>query len=289
MTKASEIREFVFCERAWWLRKHNYFGQLKPSDAAAAKNRLDAGIEFHKKYFRDVRSVSDKRRFESWLTWAAVALLLFAALVVALLLSQNAHAAVQVSQTSIPPGTDNSISVFHAPLMIVLAIVLVGASMLAYVARRLRRKARSIEYSRNMPAGAVFSLDDGNARVLTCDALQLVGRVDVVRRVGAHFEVEERKSKRLAPGQSPYRSDVLQLAAYCHLVNRNLGPVKRGFLVYGEARYEIAFNDRLMQELMHTLSKMRVLGSAKTVSRSHKSQPRCTECLARSMCDERLA
>jgi len=44
------IREFMFCERAWWLEKHNYFGELTASGKDSSVERREAGVEYHQVY-----------------------------------------------------------------------------------------------------------------------------------------------------------------------------------------------------------------------------------------------
>ena len=64
---ASELREFVFCERAWWLKRHG----CEVSHKAQAERA--EGLAFHEQRARAARTAS-----EGAALWLAIVLLLAA-------------------------------------------------------------------------------------------------------------------------------------------------------------------------------------------------------------------
>jgi hypothetical protein len=63
MVNASELREFLFCERAWFLSRHGY----RVSSQAEAQRA--AGIVFH-----EARAGAASRSSSLWVFWLAVLL-----------------------------------------------------------------------------------------------------------------------------------------------------------------------------------------------------------------------
>jgi CRISPR/Cas system-associated exonuclease Cas4 (RecB family) len=292
--KASEISDFVFCERKWWLEKRDYFGQLQPQDAALVTERLSDGTEFHQTYFKNVRYASAGRSAARKLVILSLFLLL---IMLFFLFFEQAHGAPSTVRSGAQPqGTkgqkvvapvkrpqDRTTKKAQILLGLVAAAVLVIAFLLRLLGRRRERRWQ-------MPPGPVISLDVGNARTLVCNELGLVGKPDVVRCDGQFFVPEERKSRILQPGRVPFRNDILQVAAYCYLVAKNLGTVQKGILIYRNGqRYEVPFTNELMDELRQVLNRMRSMQSVEVVHRSHQMAARCSGCVARNMCFEALS
>jgi hypothetical protein len=72
MVNASELREFLFCERAWFLSRQGY------RISAQAESQRSAGIVFHEE-----RSAAANRGRRPWVFWWAV---IFAGAGIAILL-----------------------------------------------------------------------------------------------------------------------------------------------------------------------------------------------------------
>ena len=68
--RASEIGEYIYCRRAWWLRRS---GGYEPMNA---KER-SAGIVYHEQHGLNVRSADRVRRFALLLIFLAVGALAF--------------------------------------------------------------------------------------------------------------------------------------------------------------------------------------------------------------------
>jgi CRISPR-associated exonuclease Cas4 len=288
--KASEIREFMFCERAWWLKRNDYFGKLSTPDQDSSIERLEAGIEYHQAYSRNVRSTSAQRNIARTLLISSAVLLILALL--SLFLS-SAHAEPPKRRKGNPgvTVTTQGLKSSHAaqmPINIGTVLGAVGAIALSIIAFVLRRSARAKERRWQMPRGKVISVDDGNGITLTCPKLELVGRIDVILRDGKWFMPEERKTT-ILEGKSPLDGDVLQVFAYCYLINANLGPVQKGILKYQNQRFDLNFSQAATDSLIQVLQRIKSLQNEQNVNRSHQFRARCVGCRAHTICFQSLA
>lgn len=288
--KASEIGNFVFCERFWWLDKHNYFGELSMSEEDVSAERLEAGIEYHRDYSKNVRSVSASRNLARILIIISALLLIFALFSI-FMGSADAeppkHQKGTLGVTVTTRGFRGAHAADTSTNIAVLAAV--GAIVLSVTASALKRSARAKQRRWRMPKGKVISVDDGKGRTLTCPKLELVGKIDVILRDGAWFMPEEQKSTILKK-KTPMDGDVLQVFAYCYLISQNLGPVQKGILIYQNGpRFDLEFSQEAMNRLMKVLQQIKGLQSARDVNRSHESRARCMNCKAQRICFQALA
>ena len=91
-----------------------------------------------------------------------------------------------------------------------------------------------------------------------------------------------------ATPEFPIPGHVLQLAAYCYLIERCEGKrVRRGILRYPETSFEISYTIKLRRRLLETIDALRA-AEASDFPRSHRDTGKCRACGYRSRCDERL-
>jgi CRISPR-associated exonuclease Cas4 len=167
--------------------------------------------------------------------------------------------------------------------MFILAVVLmIVANLLLWLARRKRHAA-------GIPPGRIVYTDTGMMRKvekpLYDAALNLTGRPDyLVKRKGHWIPVEVKSG--WSPSV-PYESHVLQLAAYCILVERSTGQrPPYGILKYRNRSYEIEYTSQLENDLLNLLVEMRHQMRRGEAERSHDEPGRCARCGYRSMCDQ---
>jgi len=89
--------------------------------------------------------------------------------------------------------------------------------------------------------------------------------------------------------KAPYDAHVFQLAAYCLLVQRQLG--KRppyGILHYANRTFAIDYTRQLEQAIQDLLIEIHAQEKLRELPRSHHSAARCSHCSYRSTCDQRL-
>jgi CRISPR-associated exonuclease Cas4 len=116
----------------------------------------------------------------------------------------------------------------------------------------------------------------------------LVGKPDYLVARGRQRIPVEVKPGRMA--REPYPSDVMQLAAYCLLVEETYGAApKYGLLRYARATFRVTWNARLRNELIALLGEMQASDPVRSAGRSHDEPGRCAACGFRDLCDEALA
>ena len=157
--------------------------------------------------------------------------------------------------------------------------------LLLWLARQAR--ARS-----GLPQGRVIYSDTGGwgrpERSLFSRDHALSGKPDYLVTHGEDVIPVEVKSSH-APAR-PYPSHILQLAAYCLLVeehHRQRPPY--GIIKYADRTFEVDYTPQLEGELLATLDRMRADLADGNALRSHDEPHRCRACGYRSRCDERLA
>lgn len=163
--------------------------------------------------------------------------------------------------------------------LIALALTLIAAGVLA------RRRT-------GLPWGRVLADDVGAGRALQrplyARRYGLTGKPDyLIERGGASIPVEVKPGRR-AP--RPYDSDLMQLAAYCLLVEETTGRAPPyGLLRYAEATFRLAYTEAVRERLLATLDDMRDLLGADDAARSHDEPRRCLGCGFRAVCEDSLA
>jgi CRISPR-associated exonuclease Cas4 len=114
-----------------------------------------------------------------------------------------------------------------------------------------------------------------------------VGKPDYLVKTGRGLIPVEVKS---GPAPAvPYLGHLLQLAAYCLLVEETTGHAPpHGLLKYTDALYEVDFTPELRRELLVTLDEIRQARQAPTAHRSHQQPGKCAACGYRYTCDESI-
>jgi CRISPR-associated exonuclease Cas4 len=175
--------------------------------------------------------------------------------------------------------------------VIVAALALLGGWLALRQAARTRHRA-------GLPRGRVVYADTGDWRPpdapLFSAAYGLTGKPDYLVETRAGLIPVEVKSSAAPP--QPYPSHVLQLAAYCLLVEESEGRAPpHGLIKYADAVFEVAYTPAVRRELLGTLEAMRRWrsqsarqGTSGGAPRSHDEAPRCAGCGYRGMCDQAL-
>ncbi len=166
---------------------------------------------------------------------------------------------------------------------LILSLLTLGVLLILSSRRRLK--------GLGIPAGRLISLDTSRLKPVTEPLydpdLRLTGRPDYLVQQGRrHIPVEVKSSR--AP-KRPHRSHVLQLAAYCHLVETTTG--KRppyGILKYADCTYKLHYTHALQQDLLKILGTIQKAQDS-SPGRSHNSPSRCQACGYISSCDQSLA
>ena len=169
--------------------------------------------------------------------------------------------------------------------LIVLAFLALAAALyLLWRASRSRRAA-------GLPRGRILYNDTGMwqrvEKPLYDAMLALTGKPDyLVEQDGQLIPVEVKSG--YAPAE-PRESHVLQLAAYCLLVDRAYR--KRppyGILKYRNRSFAVDYTPALEETLLELLAEMRRQERRGEAARSHEQAGRCAKCGYRGICDQRL-
>lgn len=169
-------------------------------------------------------------------------------------------------------------------LLLVLLLVLAGVALLIH-GRRQRITA-------GLPAGQVVYADTGAwqrcERPLFSPRYGLSGKPDYLVQERGRIAPVEVKPSRVAA--VPYEGDILQLAAYCLLVEEEYGqPPQHGYLKYHQQLFRIDYTAELRRRLLSELARMRDAFRARDVPPSHHEPQRCLHCGYREHCAKRLA
>jgi|Deesub1362A_J573_1020465.scaffolds.fasta_scaffold02154_11 CRISPR-associated exonuclease Cas4 len=149
-----------------------------------------------------------------------------------------------------------------------------------------RRRQRGMGF----PPGRWIQIDgrwlQRQEQALFDPSLGLTGRPDYLIRRGGRIIPVEAKSRR-APAQ-PYPSHLLQLAAYCRLVEVVYGArPPYGILKYADRSLALPYDAALENLLVETLRAMQ-RAAGQELHRSHQEARRCRHCPYRDPCEERL-
>ena len=144
-----------------------------------------------------------------------------------------------------------------------------------------------------LPQGEIVTSDMGTwlrqRKPLYDRALGLTGRPDylIERADGAMIPVEVKSAP--APAE-PYPGHIMQLAAYCLLVQGVYGVrPPHGVIQYRDKAFTVHFSRTLEREALALLREMRAYGQAPDVRRSHENWRRCQACGHRAHCGQALA
>ncbi len=165
---------------------------------------------------------------------------------------------------------------------LILSLLMLGVLLILSSRRRLIKLG--------IPAGRLISLDTSRfihvTEPLYDSNLGLTGRPDyLVQRGRSRIPVEVKSGR--AP-QRPHRSHVLQLAAYCRLVETTTGERPAyGILKYADSAYKLQYTHALQKDLLQILETIRKAQDS-SPGRSHNSPSRCRVCGYLSSCDQSL-
>ena len=169
-------------------------------------------------------------------------------------------------------------------LWVAIGLLAVGGALL-WSAGQLRRRA-------GLPGGRVVYSDTRAWREcpdpLYASSVNLTGKPDyLVQKLRYVIPVEVKSGP--APDE-PYRSHVLQLAAYCLLVEQEYAQrPPYGLIHYDDRTFAISYTPQLEDELVDTIEWMREDMRDGEAERSHDDPARCRGCSYAIYCDQRLA
>lgn len=170
------------------------------------------------------------------------------------------------------------------------AILLLALSLaLLLLAWWLASRARRAEQRSGLPKGRLVYADTAHwsavAQPYFSRRHRLTGKPDYLVETPHGLVPVEVKNTAAPPGAEAYDSHIMQLAAYCLLVEESTGqPPPYGLIHYRDATIRIDYTPALRDALLALLDAMRRHLSAPDVKRSHADPARCQACGVRHAC-----
>lgn len=184
-------------------------------------------------------------------------------------------------------------------LLLALIILLLIALVAHLAARRASRrtglpKGQLLYSDTGFPVGRISSIEQNKQgerqeKPLISRSYGLIGRPDYLVQTDEGIIPIEVKSTKCPPGGRAYDSHIMQLAAYCLLVeDLRDESVPYGIIRYADGEIIIDYTPELRDELMMLLEEMREARFADDVHRSHNDVRRCARCSMKEICTESL-
>lgn len=168
-------------------------------------------------------------------------------------------------------------------VLLFLAFLLLLTGVLLFLAAH-RQRERS-----GLPQGDIVAADTGAwrrpDRPLVSSRYRLVGRPDYLVRTANGDRVPVEVKAAALRGAPPHSGHVLQLGAYCLLVEDTQGRRPTyGILRYADTTVRLPYTDALREEVLRALDGIRRDRFAADVPRSHNDPIRCRHCGYRHAC-----
>ncbi|MEL7627285.1 MAG: CRISPR-associated protein Cas4 [Anaerolineaceae bacterium] len=166
------------------------------------------------------------------------------------------------------------------------AILLLILGVVFWLISRRQRK------SSGLPEGELLYADSSYWQTLPKPLydpeLELVGKPDYVVKDARGLVIPLELKSGAAPNR-PWDSHIVQLAAYCRLVEKSFGQrPPYGIIRYQNKSFTIDYTDQLEARLKALIQEMRRVESSQIVNRSHNQPARCRSCGYSQICDQHL-
>ncbi|MFO7619181.1 MAG: CRISPR-associated protein Cas4 [Thermoplasmata archaeon] len=130
--------------------------------------------------------------------------------------------------------------------------------------------------------------NDRKPKLFVSEKHGLSGRPDYVLLVDEEHIPVEVKTGRVPKG--PLFSHILQVAAYCVLIEEEFGtPPSHGIIKYSQMESEIEYDAALKAMVLAKLEEMRQILRTGNAHRNHNKPGKCRNCSRRNVCPEKLA
>lgn len=161
-----------------------------------------------------------------------------------------------------------------------LALATAGCLCTIAAAVSLRRA------SRDRRLGRLLAVDAGRSVTLRSERYRLAGRPDAVRRRRDGTVVPVELKHRAAPPRGPFPSHLVQVGAYCLLLEEATGhPTPFGVLRYTDREVVVPFDAELRRRVLSLLAEV----AGPYDGRADPAPSKCTGCRWSSSCDASLA
>ena len=173
--------------------------------------------------------------------------------------------------------------------VVIVPLWLIGAFFFLYVVLISSRTAEKLRLEHGIKSGAIEYVDalDNSSKMLSSEKYGLSVRPDYILKKDEGLVPVEVKTGRTPKG--PLFSHIMQLAAYCLLIEENYKTTPPyGIIKYPETEHEIEYDEDLKKILISKLENMRVVMKSQEAHRNHKRESKCRYCSRRDVCPEKL-
>ena len=163
---------------------------------------------------------------------------------------------------------------------------LMGASFFLYRTLRATEVVNSLRKEFRVK-GNIEYIDMTGSKAFKSEKYGLIGRPDyVIKMEDKQIPVEEKKGR---TPKGPLFSHILQIAAYCLLIEESTGKTPPyGLLKYPEQQHEIEYNEDLKKVLLEKLREMRKIMDTGEAHRNHNRPGKCKSCSRNDACPEKI-
>jgi len=163
---------------------------------------------------------------------------------------------------------------------------LMGASFFLYRTLIATEIAESLRKEFKIK-GNIEYIDMAGSKAFRSEKYGLIGRPDyAIKMEDKLIPVEEKKGR---TPKGPLFSHILQVAAYCLLIEEGTGKAPPyGLLKYPEQQHEIDYNDDLKRILLEKIQEMRNAIDAGEAHRNHNRPGKCRSCSRNDSCPEKI-
>lgn len=171
---------------------------------------------------------------------------------------------------------------------IILPIIIILSLFCLILSRIIKRNVKRVKKTQKIQEGKITYSDlNKPSKTFFSKKYLIAGKPDyIVKKDDKYYPVELKTGK----NKYPQLNHVLQLAAYCHLLEENFGEfVPYGVLVYNnEQSYKINYNPKIRFELESTIKDMQYTMKTDNIARNHNNKNRCRHCSMRKYCDKKI-
>jgi len=166
---------------------------------------------------------------------------------------------------------------------------LIGASYWLNHSLKIKTETEQERGDLNLEEGKIKYVDklEKKSKLLKSDKYKLRGKPDLILEKDGNPVPVEVKTGRVPEG--PFFSHILQIAAYCLLVEEDIGKKPPyGLIRYGDTEFDIEYDEDLKHLLLEKIGDMRDHIKNGDVHRNHNREGKCKNCSRRKICDESL-
>ena len=169
--------------------------------------------------------------------------------------------------------------------MIVTTLLFIVSLLCFVISIIIDANTKKIKKTYSIQSGKIIYSDlNKKAETLFSKKYMIAGKPDyIVNQNGRYIPVELKTGN----SRSPQINHILQLAAYCHLIEENYNSfVPYGILVYNnKEKYKVDYTPKIRFELESTVKKMQKMIKTNRFVRNHNEKNRCRNCSMKEYCN----